>query len=146
MRGMQPGERGYKGVPRNLEVIVCPIFLLANYFFMRFTFHSEPFPDPTNVTVWCTGRGRDSGGFLVRMHTQQVWRDASNTPICSRLVRQGRQPAGKGAGSSYCAVHPGLAISTARAPPSCLAGGARTCGPKRPTPLSQCNTRSKTRR
>ena len=49
---MQPGERGYKGVPRTENPVVCPMFLLANYFFMRFTFTSEPFPDCCDKTVW----------------------------------------------------------------------------------------------
>lgn len=49
---MQPGQRGYKGVPRNRDPVVCPQRALATYFWARFTKNGEPFPDPRDKKDW----------------------------------------------------------------------------------------------
>jgi hypothetical protein len=50
--GPQAGHKGYKGVSRNVDPIVCPMNALALYFFARFTMHAEPFPDPNDIAAW----------------------------------------------------------------------------------------------
>lgn len=48
----QAGAKGYKGVSRNLDPVVCPFRAMAFYFWGRFVARAEPFPDPMVKAEW----------------------------------------------------------------------------------------------
>lgn len=49
---MQLGAKGYKGISRNVDPVVCPFRALGFYFWARFVSCGEPFPNPQEKPDW----------------------------------------------------------------------------------------------